>query len=646
MSDQRIKQLLILWHVRSPIFETNPICDFLKQHRLFDRTIPIINHNCLRDEGVALRFDISYESTIRKFLDSIHDGPLRILRGFPHVLIRFDYGILHLSSGPSEEVTGLDVHGLNAGPYRLNSQQYGMITGTTPLLLCAIIRECAAMLCSAKATMEHFFDECRASECRGVHVNTRLDRALDVGLLLASRHYHAGFGSYAPIKPLALSAEEGTLPIYRKLFREFAAAVKYGDSGGDSHRLRYLHVSEDSDRLTRLAVEPDHTTQSPTGRNARTVLSRVAALDRSDLVARIPPLVKNSAGARIGGHESSVAPIDRVLRAIVQYGVDQVLTDDNPVNGQIEEPSVLVPFVTFGQYVTMDWREIDSFLALRHLVEKYVAQADFQQPWPIAVFGPPGSGKSTLVREVLSSIPQCRFDEDLVCNLSQVMSSDGLARHFHRVQNRALKGTIPIAFFDEFDCPRDGESVGWLRHFLMPLQDGLYVEGEEAFDVGKAIFVFAGGVAHSYESFCTQFLGLTDQKVPDFVSRLRGFVNVLDISTDDCCATAGAENAVDGAPDRMLQLRRAVILRNILRRRMRQIVDVNSGVVRIHDRIIDAFLNVRRYLHGVRSIEAIVQMSRVATNSQSFPPSALPHESQLRMHIDNVERFMQLVSGR
>jgi len=88
-------------------------------------------------------------------------------------------------------------------------------------------------------------------------------------------------------------------------------------------------------------------------------------------------------------------------------------------------------------------------------------------------------------------------------------------------------------FFDEFDSPFEGK-LGWLKYFLSPMQDGTFRDGESVHPIGKSIFVFAGGINSTFAAFSQD--GLKGQekeqefknaKVPDFISRLCGYVNIL-----------------------------------------------------------------------------------------------------------------------
>ena len=79
--------------------------------------------------------------------------------------------------------------------------------------------------------------------------------------------------------------------------------------------------------------------------------------------------------------------------------------------------------------------------------------------------------------------------------------------------------------------------------------------------------------------------------------------------------------------------------------RVPQIVDSGSQFANISDRIIDGFLYVPSFTHGVRSMQAIIQMSRVpGRGGGGFQSSALPPREQLGMHV-NAEKFMGFVNG-
>lgn len=105
-------------------------------------------------------------------------------------------------------------------------------------------------------------------------------------------------------------------------------------------------------------------------------------------------------------------------------------------------------------------------------------------------------------------------------------------------------------------------------------------------------------------------------KLPDFVSRLRGHVDIF---------------GLDPPTDTNL-LRRALVLRSNIERQYKSLIDA-SGTVRIDSGVLQAFLRVPKYRHGARSLEAILEMSNLVDLSD-FDPSRLPTQHQLNLHVD------------
>ncbi|MDZ4849957.1 MAG: AAA family ATPase, partial [Pirellulaceae bacterium] len=268
----------------------------------------------------------------------------------------------------------------------------------------------------------------------------------------------------------------------------------------------------------------------------------------------------------------------------------------------------------------------------------YVSQSKWKTPLAIAVFGKPGTGKSFFVKEALNGISKCFFSKKLEFNLSQWRNASDIARSFHLIQDSHLDDEIPIAFFDEFDCTISGRELGWIAQFLMPIQDGLYVEGSEAFHVGKSVFVFAGGTAHSYSEFANKYKERREAKVPDFLSRLRAFVDVQDTNLKVQRGRVTYSHA-----NRLSLMRRAIVFRSLLKRHLPQIFDQGSDFARIDSSVTDAFLWVPEFKHGVRSIEAIIQMSKISQKGTSFQTSALPTVDQLDLHVD-PKKFFAILS--
>ncbi len=304
----------------------------------------------------------------------------------------------------------------------------------------------------------------------------------------------------------------------------------------------------------------------------------------------------------------------------------------------VQGPAVLrgVPHGQFGHLLTVDRHEIEALRAIRGLMEQYCSLDRTGQPLSIAVFGPPGSGKSFGVAQVADSLLPGRIKK-IEFNLSQMRSPDDLADALHQVRDTSLAGKIPLVFWDEFDTPLDGQVLGWLRYFLAPMQDGAFRQGQIVHPIGRAVFVFAGGTAASISEFGRDLSDeqLRTAKQPDFVSRLRGYLDVLGPNPHPAAGEYGS--------DRFYQLRRAILLQSLLRRKAPQLIRRRDGqeTLSLDPGVLQAFLEIPRYRHGARSMEAIIEMSQL-TGRTSFQRSCLPSQAQLDLHVDG-RRFLALV---
>ena len=297
-----------------------------------------------------------------------------------------------------------------------------------------------------------------------------------------------------------------------------------------------------------------------------------------------------------------------------------------------------IPIAQFGKLKTVDRTEIEAYRSIKNLITEYVSAKSVMRPLSIAVFGTPGSGKSFGVTEVASSIAP-NLIEKLDFNLSQFQALSDLTNALHRVRDVSLMGKIPLVFFDEFDSAFHGK-LGWLKYFLAPMQDGVFRVGDSVHPIGKAIFVFAGGTSSTYKQFCggdiedeseyKPFLNeFKDAKGPDFISRLRGYVNIL------------GPNQTDEKWDLLFIVRRAMLLRSLIERKTPYLLD-GRGEAQVDNGVLRALLKVPRYKHESRSMEAILEMSRL-TNATKWEQSHLPSKEQLRLHVDEDQFYRHLM---
>ena len=300
----------------------------------------------------------------------------------------------------------------------------------------------------------------------------------------------------------------------------------------------------------------------------------------------------------------------------------------------LDGPEVIegLPRLSFGALTTVDRWEIEAFQNIRNLIISYANSTNTNpKPLSIAVFGSPGSGKSFGVTQIANNILPGKV-EKLEFNVSQFTGPNDLSAAFHKVRDAILEGKLPLVFFDEFDSLRDELPLGWIKSFLMPMQDGKFKDESGEHPLGKCILVFAGGTASGFEEFARPMhSGSSEEqqkfknvKGPDFVSRLRGTINVLGPNPKD-------------ESDNNYILRRALLLRSLCERKLEM---KKKGGAPISRNIVWAMLLVPKYSHGARSMEAILDMSRIEGNV--WEPVSLPFHSQLSLHVD-ADAFVKLV---
>ena len=300
-----------------------------------------------------------------------------------------------------------------------------------------------------------------------------------------------------------------------------------------------------------------------------------------------------------------------------------------------------IPYKRFGKLLTIDRSEIESLQGIQRLIRDYTALKKAPRPLSLAVFGPPGSGKSFGIKQIAKSI----MGDDvpiLEFNLSQFEKRpDELIGAFHQVRDKVLEGNIPVVFWDEFDSMK----YFWLQYLLAPMQDGAFREGQIIHPIGKCIFVFAGGTSYTMDNFGpTQQEGKNKEKEieefkllkgPDFVSRLSGYLNVLGPNRRQKYDPKSNRWVDDNNPaDLCFPCRRALLVRSVLKYYKDEILDIDKGVL-------NALLEIDKYKHGARSLETILLLANRAANN-CIRRSDLPPREQMELHV-NYEVFMKIV---
>jgi len=315
-----------------------------------------------------------------------------------------------------------------------------------------------------------------------------------------------------------------------------------------------------------------------------------------------------------------------------------------------------VPIAVFAEALrAYDRHEIESYRALYSLVSDYMSMRSASRPLSLAVFGPPGAGKSFGVKKVARALANSGAGEieELTFNLSQYKEPEELAAAFHLVRDAVLRGKFPLVFFDEFDTAFNGQALGWLRYFLSPMQDGEFLDRGSPHPIGKSIFVFAGGTRDNYADFAAplflrgteeneeKYNKFKDAKGPDFLSRLRGTLDIPGLDLEPEFEPFGPTEAYPC--EASILLRRANILAYQLHEKAASLEDANK-VLDVSEPVLRALLYLPRFVHGNRSFEALLDMSHLV-DARKFTPSLLPASQHAALHADATQMMQLLTTG-
>ena len=607
-----------------------------------------MNGESLRNEGVDMRDEDPLEKKVNKFCHWLpRSGPLSRLAQCRRLVIRFNNGVVHYRK---PNAISAHYHPIIDGRLMTGVPQEGSMMGYTSVLIGAMIKGIASAFLRPRRRAARG-DERANQGSKNWESTPCFERCLAGGLRLGVALDYMLFDQ-------GFSKKDLTQPRpHEELFE------KWGKRPSNAIEMASMTLPEDLGLLRHWNRVEGYCRQGQSG----DVTPEMAAIE---IVRRGLDQVSRTPIRKLCRHGSPEADFEPELHAL-EIQIVKTLEGPDPIAeyretleihaeanwdepslgpGEIEprqprfyppwapRPKVFLPYVKLGTIETVDPDEIVSLYAIKNLIDNYQKHRHRHRdrPLSIAVFGPPGSGKSFTIKQILREPESKALRDNLEFNLAQFTSLADLETAFHRAQDIVLGGETPLMVFDEFDTSFGGRKLGWLQYFLPPMQDGLFKSGQHIYRTGRAIFVFTGGVFHHFDRFeetCMKDEESQAAKGPDFISRLRGHLNIKGIDSD-----------VPEVP-RLLLFRRAILLRHYLQKHLEHaIFDKDTNTAKIDPEVIKAFLKVHKYKHGPRSMEAIVQMASISPSRKRFQKSSLPPADQLEMHVDS-EEFLRLVYG-
>lgn len=293
------------------------------------------------------------------------------------------------------------------------------------------------------------------------------------------------------------------------------------------------------------------------------------------------------------------------------------------------------PRLSLGKISVFDRSEIENIKNIRKQVDFYDRYDDGKKPLNIVVFGPPGAGKSFIVKALANSMFEGKKTKPtfLTFNLSQFKDEAELSGAFHSVRDEVLRGKLPIVFWDEFDS----NDYGWLKSMIAPMQDGEFQDGREVHPIGKSIFVFAGGVTYTMKHF-TDKMEEPDyivKKGPDFQSRINCSLNVYGPNRKPFFDVKTGKWLKEGDDkDICFSIRRALFIRSIL--------CTDDKPLIIDRQLLRSLIEVKLFKNGSRGLERLLKNLAIHSN-RKIERSDLPSKEIIQMNVD-YDDFMEKLS--
>jgi len=534
-----------------------------------DNAFVFIDANVLRRAGAMISTQVSWERTVSELIAEMQQNPaINYLLKARYLFVTFGCDgavLLFPACGERQlEASLILTHGEIEG--FVSGEQSATVYNTNLFTFPSMF---AFLTTAAVKFLKHFSEQGQDAS----HVDDLM--TLMIEMLIATNNNDEMHPNDEPVQQEQVSVRWGNL---------FRTILEAGESASQGIRISKSETDEDDeDRTFNLRNWP----------------------------AFAIPLESGEQGLKVPQDWTIINSVKE--RNIADVAFDYVVRGNAAIEG--------LPKLSLGAFTTVDRWEIESYQNIKNLMLDY-ANGETARPLSIAVFGSPGSGKSFGVTQIAQNILPGKI-EKLEFNVSQFTSLNDLSVAFQQVRDTILNGKLPLVFFDEFDSDKDGLPLGWVKSFLMPMQDGKFKDSSGDHPLGRCILVFAGGTAATFEAFNKDSDDFKNIKGPDFVSRLRGTINVLGPNPRD-------------AQDKNYYLRRALLLRSLCDRRLKG----SPYQQTVNSKIIHAMLNVPEFKHGARSMEAIMDMSRI--NGNTWEPVSLPSHSQLSLHVD-ADIFINLV---
>jgi len=272
-----------------------------------------------------------------------------------------------------------------------------------------------------------------------------------------------------------------------------------------------------------------------------------------------------------------------------------------------------IPYYERGALLSIEPDEISGFSSIEKLLSMYYT-GDTKQPLTLAAFGSYGSSRSFGIQQIARHIFDKALTQTLSATASFFSNEKDISQFFFSVRNCALRGGIPLVFIDDFCAGQ----FRWLKHFLAPVNEGVF-KGETGFHpLGRCVLVFATTQYTTFKDFLKnkKDAGFLNAKGDELICSIKGAVN-----TSGC-------NPVSNK-DKTVLIRRAILLRGFIERSRHNAVS---------ESLLRAMLLIPFYEYDFRSMQEVFS---IIVESE-FDINRLSDNYQFAVHVD-TDAFQNLL---
>jgi hypothetical protein len=154
----------------------------------------------------------------------------------------------------------------------------------------------------------------------------------------------------------------------------------------------------------------------------------------------------------------------------------------------------------FPEFTTVNESYRAKLEEMKEAVKRYFDDPTINRPFLYLVLGPPGAGKSHLMKALVKQLKEetkQSFAFQSV-NVSEVLDPRELHRFYDNIALYNVANTRTITLLDEVDVRWTSGSA--IKHLINPIYDGEYWDGAQSRKFGRCAFFFAGSYLQDRET--------------------------------------------------------------------------------------------------------------------------------------------------